>query len=43
MDMLTWSGIIQVLESGKAAERPVVDDGDLVVLQLPMKARYEQA
>ena len=41
--MPTWSGIIQDLESGKASERPIVDDGDVVVVQPPVKARYEQA
>ena len=41
-DMPTWSGIIQGLESGKAGERPIVDDGDLVAVQPPVKARYEQ-
>ena len=41
--MPTWSGIIQGVESGKAGERPVVDDGDLVAVQEPVKARYEQA
>ena len=41
--MPTWSGIIQFLEGGKAGERPAVNDGDLVVLQVPVKARYEQA
>ena len=41
--MPTWSGIIQVLESGKAAERPVGDDGDLVVIQVPVKTQYELA
>ena len=35
-NMQTWSGIIQELESGKASERPVVDDGDLVVVQVPV-------
>ena len=39
----TWSRIIQGDESGKAGERPVVDDGDLVVLQMPVKARYKLA
>ena len=42
-DMPTWSGIIQGLESGKAGERPIVDDDDLVVVQVPVKTRYEQA
>ena len=42
-DMPTWSGIIQGLESGKAGERPIVDDGDLVGVQVPVKARYERA
>ena len=41
-DMPTWSGIIQGLESGKAVERPVDDDGDLVVVQVPVKARHKQ-
>ena len=41
--MPTWSGIIQELESGKANERPVDDDGDVVAAQVPVKARYEQA
>ena len=41
-DMPTWSGIIQSLETGKAGERPVVDGGDLVVVQVPVKARYKQ-
>ena len=41
--MPTWSGIIQVLESGKASERPVVDDGDEVDVQAPVKGRYELA
>ena len=40
--MPTWFGIIQGLESGKAAERLVVDNGDLVVAQAPVKAKYEQ-
>ena len=40
--MPTWSGNIQVLESGKAGERPIVDDGDLVGVQEPVKAQYEQ-
>ena len=40
--MPTWSGIIQGLESGKAVERPIVDGGDQVVVQQPVKARYEQ-
>ena len=30
-DMPTWSGNIQVQKSGKAGERPVVDDGDVVL------------
>ena len=41
--MPTWSGIIQGLESGKAVERRVVDDGDQVVEQVPVKARHKQA
>ena len=41
--MPTWSGIIQVEESGKASERPVVDDGDLVAVQVSVKGRYELA
>ena len=41
--MPTWSGIIQGLESSKSSERPVVDDGDPVVAQVPVEARYEQA
>ena len=41
--MLAWYGIIQGLESDKASERPVVDGGDPVAYQVPMKARYEQA
>ena len=40
--MPTWSGIIQLGESGKAVERPVVDDGDLVVEQGPVKAQHKQ-
>ena len=39
--MPTWSGSIQVEKSGKAGERPVADGGDLVVVQVPVKARYE--
>ena len=39
--MPTWSGIIQVRESGKAGKRLVVDGGDLVARQKPVKARYE--
>ena len=39
--MPIWSGIIQDLESGKAGERPVVDSGDLVPVQVPVKTRYE--
>ena len=42
-DMQTWSGIIQGDESSKAGERPVVDDGDLVVVQPSVKTRYERA
>ena len=38
-DTPTWSGIIQLGESGKAVERPVDDDGDLVAAQVPGKAR----
>ena len=41
--MPTWSGIIQLMEKGKAGERPVVDGSDLVVVQVPVKARYELA
>ena len=41
--MPKWSGIIQVLESGKAGERPIVDGGYLIVVQVPVKARYELA
>ena len=41
--MPTWSGIIQLLESGKDAERPVGDDADVVAVQEPVKAQYEQA
>ena len=41
--MRTWSGIIQGPESGKAGERPVVDDGDQVAGQEPVKAQYELA
>ena len=41
--MSTWSGIIQVEELGKAAERPIGDDGDGVVIQVPVKTRYELA
>ena len=41
--MLTWSGIIQVHESGKAGEHPIVDGGDLVAGQVPVKAWYELA
>ena len=42
--MPTWSGIIQDLKRGKVGgERPVVDDGDVVVDQEPVKAWYEQA
>ena len=39
----TWSGIIQRLESDKAGESPVVDGADLIVFQVPVKARYELA
>ena len=39
--MLTWSGIIQELESGKAGKRPIVDDGDLVVVQGSVKTWCE--
>ena len=41
--MPTWSGIIQEREIGKAGDRPAIDDGDLVLLQVPVKVRYEQA
>ena len=42
--MPTWSGSIQVRESGKAAERPVGDDADLIVIQVPVKKmQYEQS
>ena len=41
--MPTWSGIIQDGEIGKANELPAVEDGDLVVRQIPVKAQYEQA
>ena len=41
--MPTCSGIIQKSESVKAGERPVVDGSDLVVVQVPVKARYELA
>ena len=41
--MPTWSGIIQLKETGKAGERPVVDGSDLVAGQGPVKARYELA
>ena len=41
--MPAWSGIIQFYESGKASERPVDDGSDLVVVQAPVKARYELA
>ena len=40
-DMPTCSGIIQALESDKVGERPVVDEGDLIVVQVPVKARDE--
>ena len=33
-NLQTRSGIIQGLESRKASERPVVDDGDPVVVQV---------
>ena len=39
----TGKRIIQALESGKASERSVVDDGDVVVFQVPVKGRYELA
>ena len=39
--MPTWPGIIQVIEEGQADERPVADDGDLIVVQVPVKAQYE--
>ena len=35
--MPTWSGIIQSLESGKASEQPVVNDGDLVAGKIPVE------
>ena len=38
--MSTSSGIIQVLESRKASERPTVQDGDPVAYT-PVKERYE--
>ena len=38
--MPTWSGIIQDLESGKASKPPNVDDGDLVLEQVPVKGRF---
>ena len=41
--METWPGIIQFRESGKAGERPVVDDGDQVDAQEPVKGRYKLA
>ena len=41
-DMPTWSGIIQGGEKSKAGERPAVDGSDLVAIQIPVKARYEQ-
>ena len=41
--MPTWSGSVQGHESGKAAKRPVGDDGDLVVIQVPVKTQYELA
>ena len=34
---------IQFLEGGKAGERPIIDDGDNVLGQAPVKARYELA
>ena len=40
--MPTWYGIIQNLESGKASEQPVVDDGDLVAVQVPVKGWYKK-
>ena len=42
-DMPTWSGIIQSPESNKTSERSVVDDGDVVAVQKPVKGRYELA
>ena len=39
--MSTSSGIIQVLESRKASERPTVQDGDPVAYKAPVKERYE--
>ena len=39
--MPTWSGIIQDLESSKAGTGDGGDGGDLVVVQPPVKARYE--
>ena len=47
--MPTWSGIMQGLESGKdgepedGTESPVRDGTDQVVVQGPVKSRYEQA
>ena len=41
-DLQTWSGIIQDRESSKASENPVVDDGDLVAVQVPVKGWYKQ-
>ena len=41
--MPTWSGIIQAGESSKIGERPAVYGSDLVAVQAPVKARYEQA
>ena len=41
--MLTWSGFIQDREIVKATECPIVDDGDLVVVQVPVKRRDELA
>ena len=41
--MPTWSGIIQVNESGNTAERPVGDDADLIAVQDPVKTQYELA
>ena len=39
----TKDGIIQFSESGKADERPIVDGGDQVGVQKPVKARHEQS
>ena len=43
--MPTWSGIIQVSESGKDGEQPVdeIDGCDLVSSQVPVKVLYELA